>query len=88
MAQAGFDRFAFAAILRVNDHFRARFACPFRSFIIRSIIDNEHIIDLVARSTHDIVDMFFLLIRRNDGRDFMSIWRARVGLLHRQRTIG
>ena len=54
VAQAGLDRFAFAAILRMNDDFGARFARALRGRIGRAVIDHEDMIELATRPLHDI----------------------------------
>ena len=53
----------------MNDHFRAGFTGACGGFVIRSIIDNENVIELLARAAHDIANVLLFLIRRNDRRD-------------------
>jgi hypothetical protein len=68
MAQSGFDRLAFAAILRMNDHFRAGFTRAIRRFISRTVVDNQNVVELLTRSSNDIANMLFFVVSGNDRR--------------------
>ena len=49
MAQAGLDRFAFAAILRMDDDFGAGFARAVRGRVGRAVVDHQDVIELLQR---------------------------------------
>ena len=83
VAQPGPDRFALPAVLRMNDHFRAGFARVRSSLIGRSIIDDEDVIELLARPADNVADMFFLVIGRNDGGDRGAILLVHCPRRHR-----
>lgn len=100
VTQPGPDRLALPAILRVNDHFRTGFARVRSSSIVRSIINYEDMIELLACPADNVTDMFFLVISRNDGGDRRAIrfvhrprrhrrnvWAA-LPIFHCQRTTG
>ena len=54
MAKTGLDRFAFPAILRMHDHFRAALARALRGRVGRAVIDHEHVIELRAHPLRHI----------------------------------
>src|SRR5438105_4795545 len=70
MAQSSLDRLAFAAVLRMNDDFRAGFARALRRFISRAIIDNQNVVELLARSANHVPNMLFFVVSGNDRRGF------------------
>jgi hypothetical protein len=86
MPKAGFDRFAFAAILRVNDHLGARFAGALGSLVARAIIDNQNMFEFVTRPMNNVANMFLFVESRDERRGCRSYSRGRV--LHHQRTTG
>ncbi len=88
VTKSGLDRLAFATILRMNNYFCASFTRARRCLIVGSIIDDKHMIELLARSANDVADMFFFAIGRDDGRNGWSILPARARVFHRQRTTG
>src|SRR5436305_14947277 len=65
-SQSCLNRFAFAAVLIVNNHLGAGFARTFFSLIGRSIVDHNYMVESFAGSANDVADMFFILIRRNN----------------------
>src|SRR4029077_12279894 len=64
--ESGFNCFAFALILSVNNNFGAGFARALFRLIGRAVINNENVIQSLAGSTRDVADMFFVLIRRDN----------------------
>ena len=70
MTKTGFDCFPFAAILRMNDYFRAGSTRLLRRFVRRSVIDYQDIIKLLTRPAGDVADMFLFVVGRNDCDDF------------------
>src|ERR1017187_5200634 len=78
------DRLALPAVLRMNDHFRAGFARVRSSSIVRSIINYEDMIELLACPADNVTDMFFLVIRRNDGGDCRTILLVHCPPRHRR----
>src|SRR5205809_8022094 len=78
VTQPGLDRLAFAAVLFVNDYFRAGFARVVRGFVDRSVIDNEHVAELLARAPNHLANVLLLVVSGYDRRD----------LGHYQRTTG
>jgi len=75
VTQSGFNRFAFALILFVNDHLRTGFARALGGFIGRSIIDHENIIELLSRPADDFTDVFLLVVGGNDRSNAWLIQR-------------
>jgi hypothetical protein len=76
VAQASLDRFAFAAVLRMDDHLRARLSRGFRGRVGRAVVDHQHVIKLLQRSPDNVRDMFFFEVSRNDGGDRRPIDRG------------
>jgi hypothetical protein len=86
VAQPAFDRFAFAAIYRMHDDFRAGRASPGGGGIGRSVVDDEDVIELRANPLGDPADVDFLMIRRDNSGDVAAIERQaglRSRALHR-----
>jgi hypothetical protein len=50
----------------MNNDFSTGFTRVLRGLVARAVIDNEHVIELLARSTNNVTDMFFFAIRRDD----------------------
>jgi len=69
VTKPGLDRLALAAILRMNNYFCASFTRARRRLIVGSIIDDEHMIELLTGSANDVADMFLFAIGRNDRRN-------------------
>jgi len=68
MTQPGPDRFALPAILRMNDYFRTSFTRVRSSLIVRSIINYEDMIELLAGPADNITDVFLLLMEEKPLR--------------------
>src|SRR6266702_3478500 len=66
VSQACLDRFAFAAVLAMDNNFSAGFARASCSVIARSIIDHDDMIELLAGSTNNVTDMLLFAVRRNN----------------------
>src|ERR1700730_11047784 len=100
MAQPALDRLAFAAVLRMHDYLRSGFARTCGRLVVRAIIDDENMIELLPYALDDVADVLLLAIRRNDRSDCRSIrfvnrpgWNRRTArvaapLFHCQRTTG
>src|SRR5437868_3022312 len=73
-------RFAFAAVLIVNDHFGAGLARTFCSLIGRSIVDHNYVVESFAGSANDVADMLLILIRRNNRGRLRSYVSERIPL--------
>src|SRR4051812_5510711 len=73
MTQPGFDRLAFAAVLFVNDYFRAGRARIVGSFIDRPVINNKNVVELLARSTNNVADVSLFVVSGNDRRDLRHL---------------
>ncbi len=89
VAQAGLDRFAFAAVLFVDNDFGPAVARGLRGRIGRTVIDDKNVIELLERSARHVADMFLFEVSgndRGDGRaiDCSGVWALR----HFQRTTG
>ena len=80
MRQSCLDRFAFAAVLIVNNDFRAGFSRALRGLIARTVIDHKDVIEPLAGSANDVADMFFVLIRRNDRGGLRTNLSERIAL--------
>ena len=80
VTQPGLYRLTLALILLVNDHLRAGFSRMLRGLVDRSVIDNQHLIELLSRSTNHVANVFLLVVSGNDRRDFRFV--------HYQRTTG
>src|SRR5438105_1748708 len=68
MAQTSLDRFAFAAVLRMNDDFRAGFPRALRGFISRAVVNDNNVVEFLACPTDDVADMLFFVVSGNDRR--------------------
>ena len=88
VTKPGLDRLALATILRMNNYFCASFTRARRRLIVGSIIDHEHMIELLTGSANDVADMFLFAIGRNDRRNGWPILHARARVFHCQRTTG
>ena len=77
VTQARLDRFAFAAVLRMDDDFRSRISRGGRGRIGRAVIDHQDMIELLERAPDHIGDMFFFEISGNDRRDRRPVDRRR-----------
>jgi hypothetical protein len=89
MAQTGFDRFAFAAILLVNNDICASITRGFRGRVGRSVVNDKNVIELLERSPRDLGNVFFFEVSGNDRRDRGAIDRNAVrNIRHFQRTTG
>src|SRR5258705_9793456 len=64
--KSGFNCFAFALVLSVNNNFGAGFARALFRLIGRAVIYNENVLQSFAGPTRDVADVFFVLIRRNN----------------------
>ena len=70
--KSGFNCFAFAFVLIVNNNFRTGFACALFRLIGRAVVYNKNVIQPFAGSTRDVADVFFVLIGRNNRRGLRS----------------
>src|SRR5215217_3496856 len=64
--QSRLNRFAFAAVLIVNNHFGAGRARTFGSVVGRSIVDHKYVVESFASTANDVANMLFIFIRRNN----------------------
>lgn len=75
VAQAGFDRFPFAAVLFVDNEFGASLARAFRGRVGRPIIDDENVIELLKSSSSNVADVFLFEVSGNDRGNRRSVDR-------------
>jgi hypothetical protein len=91
MTQAGLDRLALPTILRMDNDLRAAFTRPFSGRVGRTIIDDEHVIELRPRTFDYFADVCLLVIGGDNCSDAATI-ELPLGLgrfaLHQRRTIG
>jgi hypothetical protein len=73
MSQTGFDRFAFAAILFMNNHFGPGCTRAIRGFVGRAVIHDQDIVEFLARPTNDVANVLLLVVSGYDRRDLWFV---------------
>src|ERR1051325_5990408 len=73
MTQTGLDRFAFAAVLWMCDHFGASNPRFGPGGINRTVVNDQDMIEFRPRAAHHIADVFRFVKPRNDCRDRRAI---------------